>query len=851
MAETAGQVGPSLQGQEEASWAQVWHLPVLVLGIGLFLVGLYFAAPEREQNDFPAALDEIAQYLQVKNLDQAERRLENIREHISRASEPQQARMYQYWGDLNYLQLHERAPAAVATEAGRNANRQIIHYYTQAEELGRTLDPRAIRRYAQTLVALGRGSEALAMLDRLEDQPARQRYLIIRDLIDQHRAAGAEGQVDALAPLVERFKQELRQESDPDLRREEEIWVAGVEAQLRLDADAPQQAIDLLLRRIQRLSDRPDSSDLAPLRVLLAKAYQHIGQHQDAERIYRAAQQQIDSADGLNAAIHVGLGQIALTGSDDMNVQRALEHFSRATRNYPSEPVYLDALIGQADCQARLDDHRAALEHFGRAVERLLEDAQPRAPRLRDALTENMRTHVQRASDGDNHELALDYLSLLKSLYRTDLPPTLLADLARTHERIGQEYRDGAERAAEALLNIDASSGSAETEGELMSRDARRLANQQAALHFATAAEYYRRHADAVTITDNEAHGQSLWSAAINFDKAQRWKKAIEVYTEFIQTRKTDPRHLRATHRLGEAFLADGQYQAAADLFLDLMGEHPHTLEAYDSLVPLARSYLGMDEPDKAERTLLRVVTDHEAITPESDQYRDALIELGKLYYRLGEQEPAYYVQAIERLDEAVERYGRTLEGPKLRYLLADSYRRSVKALEARLEQEESPDQRVELQAERQRRLREAQKFYNQVLTELDARPVEALGPLEKLYQRNAYFYQADCAFDRGQYELAIELYDLAAREYKQHPASLVALVQIVNAHCELGQFEEATVANMRARRQLQRIPEEAFEDETALPMSRQHWEDWLRWTSEANLFEGGESLSPQAQTRR
>ncbi len=212
----------------------------------------------------------------------------------------------------------------------------------------------------------------------------------------------------------------------------------------------------------------------------------------------------------------------------------------------------------------------------------------------------------------------------------------------------------------------------------------------------------------------------------------------------------------------------------------------------------------------------------------------------GKLYYRLGEKHGDYYVEAIERLDEAVKQYGNTAEGPELRYLLADAYRRSIGALEDKIKQQESPSRRMELQAEKDDRLREAQMYYNQVLTELDARPENTLSPLEVLYLRNSYFYQADCAFDRGQFERSIELYDLAARRYKQHPASLVALVQIVNAHCELGQFQEAKVANERARRQLQRIPEKAFDDPSVLPMSRQRWEDWLEWTTKVDLFGNG-----------
>ncbi len=181
---------------------------------------------------FPKRWMRLRQYMMAGELDKAEQHLKNIQEHIGEADESAKARMWQYWGDLNYLQLHQNAAAAAMTDAGRETNQQIIHYYKQAEELDRALDSPAIRRYAQTLVSLGRGDEALAMVDKLKDQPARQRYRIIRDLIERHHNAGGDEQLKTLTPLIERFKSEIRQETDPARRQEQEIWLAQIEAQI-------------------------------------------------------------------------------------------------------------------------------------------------------------------------------------------------------------------------------------------------------------------------------------------------------------------------------------------------------------------------------------------------------------------------------------------------------------------------------------------------------------------------------------------------------------------------------------------------------------------------------------------
>lgn len=804
-------------------WSQVWHLPVLLLGLGLLALGVYLAMPEPENNDYGGVLDEVGVLLLAENPDAAQARLEAMRPFIEEASATEQARYWQYWGDLNYLKLHRDAPTAAQGEAGRVANQQIVSCYANSAALGRPLDSGAVRRHAQTLVSLGRGAEALQLLEELKDEPARQRYQIVRQLIERQHEMDPLGSITKLAPLIERFNAEIRLERDAAARREQEIWVNALQARLQIEAGDPERAIGELLKRLARLTTGPNQSDLAPLRVLLAKAYQQTGEMAEAQRIYQSLQQQLEAVNELLADVHVGLGQIALVSQarDESNLHEALEHFATATREYPSVlPASIDALIGQADCEARLQNYPDAVQHFQLAVEKILASA-PRWDSRRDLLSQVVHSHIQRSADDHRFDLALDLLTLVAPLYEPELPEEMILEFALTHEKIAEERQ--------AYANPPAGE-----DGPAPA--ARRLANQEASTHFTRAAEYYLRHARAVTISDTESHGRSLWSAANCYDRAERWKDAIAVYSEYISTRETDPLKLRAVHQLAHAYLADGQHQAAADLFLQLLADHPNSLEAYDSLVPLARAYLAMDQTDHAERTLLQVVSDHESITPDSEQYQKALVELGKLYYRLGESDGKYYVQAIERLNESVERYGDTPAGASLRFLLADAYRLSVGALDEELAQRQAQGDRLALQAERSSRLEKAQNFFDEVVKLLDARDKDTLTPLETLYHRNAWFYRADCAFDRRQYDAAIDLYDQAARRWKGEPSSLVALVQMVNAYCELGQYQDARVINERARGQLARMPDEAFDDPT-LPMSREHWEDWLRWTSEVELF--------------
>lgn len=806
------------------SWSQVWQLPVLLLGAGLFAIGLWMAIPEYQPYPIEDTLNESALALKAGNYQEAFDHLKDVWENRADASDAQMAKYWQYSGDVHYVQLSTQSLASIDLPMLRQKHELIISYYEKAKRLGREIDPVSMQRWAVTLVALGRDEQALAMVDDLA-VGSDQRYLIVRRLIEQNREKGNDIDLASMDRLIVRFRQELAREPDRQVRLPHELWITELEASLHIESQDAAGAVSLLLEQIKRLEMRSTPRQRAGLHVQLGHAYQMLGQLDQAMRHYDFAAQQLPSTDPLNARILVGKGQITLSQGSPGSEDQALGLFAEAVTTYPSEPAYIEALIGQADIEARKGALPEALDHFSRAVEKMTATTTRWDPR-RAKLTDVVRSHIAIALEQQQYERALDFLQVLLPMYQPTLPPALLLDLASAHEQAAEQL------VAEASVEP----GPEPVVKPILSPEARALANQRAAAHYEQAAKFYLEHARAVTISDDDAHGSSLWSSARCFDRGQVWKKAIETYGEYVKTRATDPRRIEAMHHLGKAYMADGQIQPALDLFVTLLTEHPSSPWTYESLVPLAHCYAAVGQQDKAERTLLSVVTDHPAIRTDSQAYREALIALGKLYYRMGQTEPAGYVAAIERLTEAVERYGDSSDGPMLRFLLADALRQSVGLLDQELDRRQGQGETNALADERDRRLRLAQQYYNQVVNELEARDPTTLTDLEKVYRLHAYFYQGDCAFARQDYNAAIELYKQASRRWENHPASMVALVQIVNAHCELGEYERARSANDYALWHLERMPEGVFDDPT-LPMSRSHWEDWLKWTSELNLF--------------
>lgn len=799
-------------------WAEIWQLPALLLGVVLLGVGLMMilSTPEKK-NDYSAALDEVSKAIHLQQFDEAEDKLLHIGSHLEQATSEEKARFELLSADLvaNEIQV---SPFDYDTPENHE---RVVAYYQNADKMGAVFDEPRLRRWVLTLVALGREDEAIAMLDRFGKDAAASRYEVLREMIDRRRARAPEDGT-GLTLLLDRFKDELRRETNPKVRRPHEIWAAGIEAGMLLDAGDSLRGIDLLLRHMAQFRATGSDDDLAPLMVQLAKAYQNSNDLSQAENWYRQALKKLQPNPGsaLNADVLVGLGQVTLAQGGEP--RQALPYFDQAESGYPQTPAWFAALLGRAHCEASLGTHDQAMEHFALGV-KTLTGQRPANETDHKALTAYVREHYQLNYDKQEFDRSLDYLSLLSPLYPKEVPVDLLADFALIHLKIAEQRMEKAKDIAPAM----ATDGPDAPE----SIDSRRLAFQQAAIHFGKAADYNYQYAQQVSAIDDDAYGASLWAAATLYDRAQLWKRAIEVYSQYVKTRSGDPRQLRAQHQLGLAYLADGQFDQAAELLAQLISEHPRSPEAYISLVPLARAYTRMNKPDDALRVLRHVVTDHPTITRESEEYRLALIDLGKLLYHQND-----FVGAIPYLDEALTRYAQQPGGAGLRFRLADAYRQSVSQLDRQLTEPMNSSNRTARQQERRDRLTKGQVLFSQVVSELEARDITSLSPLERLFHRNAYFYRADCAYDLGQYEQAIALYDLAAKRWDKDPSSLVALVQIVNANCELNRLQAARVANMRARERLKQIPEEAFDDVT-IPMTRRHWEDWLRWSSQLDLF--------------
>jgi tetratricopeptide (TPR) repeat protein len=258
--------------------------------------------------------------------------------------------------------------------------------------------------------------------------------------------------------------------------------------------------------------------------------------------------------------------------------------------------------------------------------------------------------------------------------------------------------------------------------------------------------------------------------------------------------------------------------------------------------VPLAQAYIakGPQSYPSAEAALLRVIEDNPLITPEAQEFREALFELAQLYYRTDRFE-----EAVARLVELTDRYPQDERRGQVLFMMADSYRKSAALLNVNLANVAvggnappapaavKPGENEAAAAKRDR-LAKARGFYDKVI-ELyrDNAPVREI---DRLQLKLSHFYRADCVYDLGRYDEAIKLYDAAALKYQDDSSSLAAYVQIVNSYCALGKLDEAKTANERAKWLLRKMPEGAFRD-GSFSMPKAYWEQWLKWTGNTGLF--------------
>lgn len=595
--------------------------------------------------------------------------------------------------------------------------------------------------------------------------------------------------------------------SQPELSPSEKAWAIDEKAQL-LIAENKLDAAAKVLQDGLTLKVSPDL--LGPLNYRMGFIQWKQGQNQPAERSLRLARDQMSVEQPLDADAACLLGKIL---EDRKDYQQAAAFFQAVLTSHPEADVAPIALLGRGNCRLAMDQDDAGLSDLHDLAEQFV--AKKSFAKQKDEIVSGLKQAEALLDGRSNFAGSLEIMGYEQQI--------VVQPAAEFFARLGVLYEKRADQLQEGLA--DASDTERATR-LVQIRDFR-----------AKAGDAYVAYSHQLTLRDDAGYGDALWKGIDLYDQAGDIERSISALEMFVSERPDDPLTSDALLRLGRAYQAEGQFDKAIETFTQNQFRFPNTLATSKSAIPLAQSYIakGPDYFNRAENVLRSVLENNPLLTPKAEEFKQALFELGQLYYRTGR-----YEEAVGRLQEWTERYPTNSQMGQVLFLMADSYRKSAILLDAQLSSpttqpttQPAPDL-AEVNAARKARLTKARQFYDKLIDWYRDKSPDT--DVDKLQLKLAHFYRADCVYDLGDYAEAIKLYDTAAFRYQDDPSALAAYVQIVNAYCAMGKMDEAKTANERAKWLLRRMPADAFSD-SGLSMPRKYWDQWLSWTSNSGMW--------------
>jgi tetratricopeptide (TPR) repeat protein len=771
-------------------FSQLWQLPLFILSIGLFVYAGYLFINPGPGATIDQKIAVAQNYLKQDRPDAALQQLSRILE----TEKPQQAPE----GQIHLLIAEALEAAQKQQKIDVPANHaRIIEQTELALQCGVKADAAMHLRVADSYASIGRPAEAAEHYRQAIAMDGDHSLSLYRKLIDLELAGDDSANADVT--LGEYLKL-------PGLTDAERAWAldqrAGILIDLKKFADARK-----LLADAARLDTDP--VDQGTFNYQLGYCSYREGLPDDAERYLRLARDQLRVSHPLDADAAFYLGKIFEERNDPAT---AISFYEAVLTTHPESKAAPLALLGRGVCRIMLQQTDPGLNDFHELIAQI--DRRPSRAKYKPECITSFQQAVGILSDRQDFQSALEVMS-----YEQELNPSPQPGF---YPQLGGMYAKRGDQLEGTIPDANP------TEKIRRGQQVVDLRNK--------AAGAYILYSRMLTLLDDHGYADALWKGVDLYDKAGNLQAAISALELFVRERPSDRMAPDALLRLGRAYQAAGLFDKAIDAFQRNQLNYSKSLAASKSAVPLAQAYIakGPTMYARAEETLLSVVENNPLVDPAAEEFRQSLRELAQLYYRTGR-----YEEAVARLQELTQRYPNDDQKAQMIFMMADSYRKSASLLDAKLASAQTGPNAVasevaEAAAARRDRLLKARALYDQAIDVY--RSAAPTDDIDKLYQKLAYFYRADCMYDLGAYQESIKLYDDAAFTYQNDPSAVSAYVQIVNAYFALGKPEEAKAANNRAKWMLQHMPADAFQDGT-FSMPKKYWDQWLQWTNDSGMW--------------
>jgi tetratricopeptide (TPR) repeat protein len=788
-------VGEGLAPDVPPRWRSAWQLPLLACSLGLIGLGLWtFKAP-------PEAVADPAELLAA-----AASRMHDGHYAESRQLHDQASALIGAEDDrLRAELLVGRADLESRRPSGDRDHERILEHYDQALALGRELELEQQARRAAALAGVGAYAEAFTiLLDGVGGEPLeRVRTRILKSLVDDGLGGDVAGSLQ-LAAALDRYA------AEPGRSLERSCWAALSSGRLRLSAGDVENGIDAMQRSMRRLDVSAGAIVDADWK---ARMY----------AVYGRLWLEVDDRDAARGALEIAVAELA-PGDDDRRRAAAglawidfadglhgaaITRFDEIIASNPEAGTMEQVRLWRAEAHAALGAFEASAEDYLFLLGRFDAVGEHFSRRLLESVGDRVRESMVLGDPGQ----AILFAEMVVDSAAFGFNEELLGSAAAAHRELGEVVL----RTHSDEIDLMAIPHDVVPEPE----------RRRASTHFRRAGELYARIAARYV---GDTGGREIWvtmqrAAAECYDLGAHATKTIEAYQAYLEaTSSEDLERAHVAFRYARVLHASGRFEEALAAYDDLVRVHESMPEAVNKArVDAARCLMVLGRTQEARARLESIVSGlPKGLYPDSIGFRDAKFVLGRLYSDTGD-----WSNAISTLSEVLRRYPDDSRMPEAAFDLAHAHKQSAAKLEVELADEAlTPSRRRHLNELNERHLEGASEACDLVVVAYDAMDPSELEPIERERLRDAAITRADCAFDLGDDERAVTLYEGVERRYRKETTSLGALIRLVETWDRLGNARMADKVHRQAELRLKQLPEEAF----TFPESRFDRERWRIW---------------------
>ncbi|MDB5301575.1 MAG: tetratricopeptide repeat protein, partial [Phycisphaerales bacterium] len=619
----------------QAKLSQLWQLPLLLVSLALFGYAAYLFIDPKPGLTLSQRIDIAEDHFHHDRFEAAIEQCNKLLASDKLKAEDE--------GRIHLLLARTLEAAQKSRHISIAGNyERIIEQTKLAMSLGLQATAETYLRLAESHEALGHEGEALDGYRRAMAMDTARSLPLQRKVIELQLAQ------NDTAPAEASIEEYLR---EPKIADAERAW-ALVEKAQALSKRANYLDARPLLDQALRLDPEQMAQGVAHYR--LGYCIWKLGDPAEAERVLRVSRDQLKVGHPLDAEAAYALATIRREKND---YKEAISFYESVIISHPeSRPAPL-ARLGRGLCRLSMQEDEAGLTDLHDVVTEL--GAKKNREKYKTETIVGLRQASTMLAARGNLQGALEVLTD-EQLLVPEPEADFFARLANVFEKRADQ--------------VEKTLASAGNEAEKLKRD------QQVHKLRTQAGDAYIAYSRALTLNDDAGHGEAMWKGVDLYDRAGAIPQAISALELFVAERPDDGLAPDALLRLGRAYQAVGQFDKAITAFQRNQFRYPQSLAASKSGVPLAQAYIakGPESYAKAEKVLLAVVENNPILTPDAEEFRQALFDLSQLYYRTGR-----YEEAVARLEETTQRYPKDERTAELVFLMADSYRKSAILLAA------------------------------------------------------------------------------------------------------------------------------------------------------------------------